>query len=95
MLAEHGIDPGGRPATDKMVGYLRRAGVEDVDQMTFAECSTVIGELQDRREKKLCTFKQCKLLSKHQYEGKDMTFTEASALITRIANNGWRRPDPA
>ena len=82
-----------RPPSDKMIGYLRRAGVEDVDQMTFCECSAVINELQDRREKKLCTFKQCKLLSKHGYEGNEMSFVDAGNLITRIANNGWKRPD--
>jgi len=82
----------GRPATDRMIGFLRRAGVDDVDQMTFAECSTVIGELQARREKKLCTFKQAKLLKRFEYDPKDVTFEAASDLITAIAENGWRRP---
>ncbi len=81
-----------KPATDKMTGFLRRAGVEDVDQMTFAECSTVIGELMDRREKNLCSFKQGKVLNRFGYDPKEVTFTKAGELITAIAANDWARP---
>lgn len=82
----------GRPATDRMIGYLRRAGVDSVDQMTFAECSTVIGELQRRRDEGLCTWKQGKLLKRFDYDPKEVTFEAASDLITAIAENGWQRP---
>ena len=75
-----------------MLGFLRRAGVDDVDQLTFAECSTIIGELQGRREKGLCTWKQGKLLKRFDYDPKEITFDAASNLITAIAENGWQRP---
>ncbi len=54
----------------------------------------LIGEIFRRRDAKLCSFKQAKVLRKYGY-ATEVSFTEASATIDALAKNGWRRPVPA
>ncbi len=78
----------GRKPTEKQVAYLKRQGISTHD-MSFCKASQLIGETIKRREKKLCTFKQAKLLVKFG-ESPDVGVERASELITAIRANRWR-----
>jgi hypothetical protein len=67
---------------------LAKAGVP-TDDLSFCQASQIIDKAIDRRKKNLCTFKQSKLLAKHGFPT-EVTFTEASAIIDRIAKSGWK-----
>lgn len=77
------------PPTDKQISYLEKVGVP-VDGMSKRQCSDIIERLIARRDRKLCTYKQMRMIRKHTDEDPtDMTFDEARALIDRITA-GWR-----
>ena len=83
----------GAPMTDRMRAVLRNAGVDGVDQLTRTEGSQLIGEIIARREKGLCSYKQCRFLGeKHGIDAKEMTFQRAGEIITAIKANGWKLP---
>ena len=79
--------------TRKQRDLLERKGV-DTTNLTFTNCSQIIGEIIDRQKAGQCTFKQAKILAKYGYPS-SMTFEEASKTINAIAKNGWRRPAEA
>ena len=87
-VREPGWHKGRRP-TEKMRNMLERAGVEKVSDMSFWKAKQLIGKMFERREKKLCTYKQAKILDKYG-EGTEVSFEQASNLITQIKNNGWK-----
>jgi superfamily II DNA or RNA helicase len=74
----------GEPATEKQVAYLDSKGIQTVG-MTKAKASKVIGELVERRTKGKCTYNQALFLARHGY-GPNLTFEDASKLITKIKN---------
>jgi superfamily II DNA or RNA helicase len=80
-----------RQPSDKMLNFLDKFGV-DTSGLSFDHAHQLIGQCISRREKGLCSYKQAKLLKRFGYEPKKIGFKEASALITEIKNNGWRRP---
>jgi hypothetical protein len=80
----------GKPPSDKQIGLLQKFGV-DTSGLSRTHASQLIGQLLNMRRKKLCTFKQARCLVKYGYDPKDVTFDQASELITAIAANGWKR----
>ena len=85
----------GRKPTPKMLAYLTKLGVKTAG-LTFCEAGQIISEANKRREKGLATYKQSKLLIKHGFSA-DVSFSDASAIINRIAKSGWtlRNEQPA
>lgn len=80
-----------RTLTGPQLGMLKRNGV-DVSSLNNHQQVTLHNEMIRRLKANLCTYKQAKILKKYGY-GTNVSFKEASNTITRIANNGWRRPD--
>jgi superfamily II DNA or RNA helicase len=81
----------GKELSLKMRATLERNGIEP-DAVTYTQAKQLIGEICARRDQKLCTLRQRKLLRRFGYHD-DMKFDEAKRLIDSIASNGWRRPD--
>ena len=81
----------GKAPTEKQLALLERMGV-DVAGLSHTHASQLIGRVIKNRKEGLCTFKQAKLLSRFNYNPKDITFEKAGDLITAIAQNNWRRP---
>lgn len=79
----------GRALSDKQRALLLKQGV-DPDTITFAQGRQLISELCARWDKNLCSLKQAALLKKHGYTG-TQTRDEASAIIDKLAKNGWRK----
>ena len=79
----------GRMPTPKQVDTLTKAGI-DISGISFWDASQLIGQIINRRERNLCTFKQAKLLSKHGYSP-DLPFAEARQIIDILAANGWQK----
>ena len=82
----------GRQPTEKQRTALEKFGVENyvVDRMSFWQASSMMDSLVKRSTQKLATYKQCKLLQKHNVATKHLTFDRARGLITRLRNNGWK-----
>ncbi len=80
-----------KPLTEKMISFLKRNEFNP-DSFSYARASQLIGLIMERREKKLCTFKQMKLLRKYDYDT-NISMEEASELIDRLAENGWQKVD--
>ncbi len=83
----------GKKPTDRQLEVIRNAGIEvkNKDSLTFHQAQGIIGAMMERREKKLCTFKQAKLLRKYSISS-NITFKQASKMITAIKECGWRKP---
>jgi hypothetical protein len=78
----------GRKPTEKQLAFLDRAGIPTKD-LSFCKASQLISETIKRRDKKLCTFNQAKLLQRFG-EPTDIGFEEASRRIDAIAKNHWK-----
>ena len=59
--------------------------------MSNAEQRKVLNTMINRKKKGLATPKQVKLLKRYNYNTTNMLFDDASALITRLASNNWKR----
>lgn len=83
-----------RRPTDGQVAALRKFKVPEVEisRMSFCRASQVLDTLVLRAKQDKCTYKQAATLRRFGCDV-DVTFKEASAMIDRIAANGWRRPD--
>ena len=80
-----------RTLTGPQLGMLKRNGV-DVSSLNNHQQVTLHNEMIRRLKANLCTYKQAKILKKYGY-GTNVSFKQATQTITKIANNGWRRPD--
>ena len=80
----------GKVLTEKQRGFLMRAGI-DPDSIPYSQAKQLIGEILHRYKAKLCSLKQAALLKKFGYDT-NVTFEQASEIITTLKNNGWRRP---
>jgi len=78
----------GRRPTEKMAAMLNRNGITTHD-ISFSEAMQLIGHIKERSESNLCTYKQMKLLSKYGQDT-EISKDEASIVITKIKNNGWK-----
>lgn len=81
---------GDEPATDKQIDLLKGKGVE-LKNLTKRGASRLIGEIERRRLDGLSTFKQSRQLQRLGYDTKNMTFDQASALMSAVVANNWRR----
>ena len=80
----------GKVLTEKQRGFLMRAGI-DPDSIPYSQAKQLISEILHRYKAKLCSLKQAALLKKFGYDT-NVTFEQASEIITTLKNNGWRRP---
>ena len=81
---------GKKPLTDKQVAWLERSGI-DTAVMSKTEQRAILNTLINRKKRNLATPKQVKLLKRYNYNTTNMSVDDASALITRLANNNWKR----
>jgi superfamily II DNA or RNA helicase len=83
----------GKKPTDGWVKVLLGAGIpkHEVDAMSFHRAKAIVDVIFKRRDSGLCTYKQARLLKEYGYDGACMTKDEATALIDRIAKDGWRK----
>lgn len=89
---ERGWDRG-RAVSPRMDAVLRKAGI-NTKELSFARARQLVGEIFDRRDHGKCTYKQAKLLVRFGYSP-DVTFEQASELISGLAANNWKRPKGA
>lgn len=84
----------GRMPTDRQVEALRKFKVpeKEIEGLDFWKATKMMDALIGRIKKGFCTYKQAELLRKHGYDT-NIRFEDASAIIARLAKNGWRRPD--
>ena len=68
---------------------LNQSGIS-TDGLTNHQMSVLHDEVIHRRKSGKCTYKQAKILKRFGYRT-DMSFQQANATITRLADNGWRR----
>jgi superfamily II DNA or RNA helicase len=78
----------GKKPTAPQLAFLDKAGIP-TKELTFCRASQLIEETIKRRDKKLCTYKQARLLRKQGFNPDDMSFTAASEIIDKIAKSGW------
>lgn len=84
-LAQHK----GKPISDKMLAVLEKNGI-DSSGLNYTSAKQILGEIFNRWDKKLCTYKQAKTLRKYGYNPTDMSAKQAGEIITTIAKNGWK-----
>jgi superfamily II DNA or RNA helicase len=80
----------GVAATAAQRDALTQKGI-DIARLDQAQAMQLLAALNDRRSRKLCTYKQAQILVRYGLDP-NLTFTEASRAIDRIARNGWKRP---
>jgi superfamily II DNA or RNA helicase len=85
-------DPGKleKEPTVKMLEMLAKNGVDGSD-MGFGDARKLILQIIDRRKRGLCSLKQAMLLKKFDYDAKNLTRDDASAIIDALASNGWKK----
>lgn len=81
------------PPTDKQKAKLEKLGIFPDEIQSAGKAKLILDRLEKRRIEGLTTPKQIRMLENRgfQHVGK-WQFDEASALISRIAANGWRTP---
>lgn len=72
----------GDAATEKQLEALTRAGIEPPQGLTKGDASSWLQVLADRRERGLCTYKQARCLRKRGVDPINVTFEEASKIIS-------------
>jgi superfamily II DNA or RNA helicase len=84
-------DRHGSPASSGQIDCLRSFGaqIDESNLPTSRQASKMIDKLVDRRRRGLATYKQAKLLRKHDLTT-DIPIREASQVIDALAANGWR-----
>jgi len=82
----------GRQLTEKQRSLLAKQGINP-EGVSFSEGRQLIAEIFRRWDRKLCSFKQAKVLRKYGYDT-EVSFAEASATIDALARNGWQRAAP-
>ena len=70
--------------------WLENSGM-DTSIMSVAEQRKVLNTMINRKKRGLATPKQVRLLKRFNYDTSNMSFDDASALITRLAGNNWKR----
>ena len=81
----------GKKLTEKCRDILRKHLGVDPDNIEYTQGMQLVREQLRRWSENLCSFKQAKWLKKNGYDS-NVSFQEASAIMTAWANNGWRRP---
>jgi type I site-specific restriction endonuclease len=79
----------GRQPTDKQIAFLEHSGI-DISGLSFTHAQQLIKRLIENREQGKCSYKQAKLLQRYGYDP-DVSFEQASEIISELAANGWKR----
>ncbi len=84
----------------KVLNILQKAKIPQpiIEAMTKQQAGRMYMEILRRWDNNLCSYKQAQLLQRcgwSKEETKDMKFEDASAAITALKANSWRRPVPA
>lgn len=84
----------GKRPTEGMRGFLEGAGIpkHEIDAMTFYTAKRMCDVVSQRRDAGMATYKQARLLKKFGFDGNGLTKEEASAMIDRLAKDGWKQP---
>lgn len=82
----------GRPPTERMRAAIEKMGMPTA-RLTFWAAKQILDEAGIRRAKNLCSYKQAKVLRKHGFDA-EVSFTDASATIDKIAKSGWTLKGP-
>lgn len=77
-------------ATDAQVAALVNLGVANATALAYSRKQA--GEVMTKLRAERCTAKQAKTLAKYGYDPKQFNCDSASATISAISANGWRRP---
>ena len=80
----------GKTLSEKMRGLLMKQGINP-DTIPYSQASQLVGEIISRWDRKLCSFKQGKILKRFGYDT-HVSFEAASKIIDGLAKNRWRRP---
>lgn len=87
------------PVSEQQTAALEKAGIFPDEVECSGKASMILDKLAKRRTEGLATPKQIRQLEGRGFRRVgEWSFAEASALISRIASNGWRTPssiDPA
>jgi hypothetical protein len=87
LAAPNATDSANRP------NFLQKAGIYPVEIQSAGHADAILHAINERKEGGFATPKQMRCLEKYGWtRAGQLTFTEASKLITRIAANGWRLP---
>lgn len=81
----------GKSLSERQRNTLTKAGINP-DDYPVSQAKQMVGEVIRRWTGKLCSLNQAKCLMKFGYDTKELSFAEASNLITKIKANNWRRP---
>jgi superfamily II DNA or RNA helicase len=86
-----------RKPSQKMIDALGHYGVkpEEMSKMSFTMAAATLDRIGQRRKEKLCTYKQAKVIAKAGIDPDRISFTHASALIDKLANNKWKPLAPS
>lgn len=80
------------PATEKQIRLIENAGI-DTNGMCKGQASKVIDAIFKRRDMKLATPKQMRMLNQKGFQNVGLwTFEQASDMMGRLARNRWRVP---
>jgi superfamily II DNA or RNA helicase len=82
---------GVRSATPGQIAALQAIGVpnEELNQLSRRGATHLLDEITLRRKKKLCTFKQLKVLQKFGVTDTNIPFDRANAAMTYLNEKGW------
>ncbi|MGE0547601.1 MAG: DEAD/DEAH box helicase [Kofleriaceae bacterium] len=81
-----------RPATADQLKTIVEAGLGvPPTGLSEAQARAMLNALKERRKQGLCTVKQARCLERHSVDTREMTFTRAQQLITKLAQSGWKR----
>lgn len=91
---------GGKPAPPQLLQLLQMKGVpdEDLDGLSLKAARKLMDNLNDRRDKGLCTYKQLRQLSVRGITDKAITFDAARRGLDYLSSQGWGKAatyDPA
>lgn len=81
------------PATDKQIDMISKYGINVKNVQFKGQAVQIIGMIIKRRDEKLASLKQIKLLDRYHFKRTQYwTAKEAAEVIDKIANNRWKLP---
>ncbi len=81
---------GGAPASDRQLETLAKFKVPLPATCTKRQASRLLGQLFQRIDKNLCTFRMADVLGKRGYDAREMSMTTAKRVLDALANNRWQ-----
>ena len=81
---------GGKPPSEAQIACLERAKIPIPAGCTSQLASKLIGTMIKRRDAKLATFNQLKVLQKYGINDVNISFDTAGAVMTALKGNNWK-----